>query len=214
MIDQSQESKFRKFHFTGPRLRVCWCFNSVIRVFAQFCWSYKTLCVWSSVFYVMKLRAISHRLVLLWNSVCFVLSQAARQPDRKGPPATAFSLVEISEKRRPNQSYGYFLKRRWLDISPKKPASQVSVVMSLSNIIDVVSVNGAVITANTGFVCQDSTDHHTPHIRQADRQRSFWDWTHLQLVWWWQNISNMMSWLLITDYSNIDNTALQLYCQT
>ena len=113
--------------------------------FAQFGCSYETLCVLYS----------------------------ARQPDRKGPPATAFSLVEISEKRRPNQSYGYFLKRRSLDISPKKPASQVSVVMSLSNIIDVVSVNGAVITANTGFVCQDSTDHHTPHIRQADRQRSF-----------------------------------------
>ena len=161
MIDQSQESKFRKFHFTGPRLRVCWCFNSVIRVFAQFCWSYKTRCVWSSVFYVMKLRAISHRLVALMKLCVFCTqpgSQAARQ---KGPPATAFSLVEISEKRRPNQSYGYFLKRRWLDISPKKPASQVSVVVSLSNIIDVVSVNGAVITTNTGFVCQDSTD--PPH---------------------------------------------------
>ena len=214
MIDQSQESKFRKFHFTGQD----WEFVDVLTLLFVSSLSFVEvikLCVFDHQFFTLW-NSVRFRSVwlLLWNSVCFVLSQAARQPDRKGPPATAFSLVEISEKRRPNQSYGYFLKRRSLDISPKKPASQVSVVMSLSNIIDVVSVNGAVITANTGFVCQDSTDHHTPHIRQADRQRSFWDWTHLQLVWWWQNISNMMSWLLITDYSNIDNTALQLYCQT
>ena len=214
MIDQSQESKFRKFHFTGQD----WEFVDVLTLLFVSSLSFVEvikLCVFDHQFFTLW-NSVRFRSVwlLLWNSVCFVLSQAARQPDRKGPPATAFSLVEISEKRRPNQSYGYFLKRRSLDISPKKPASQVSVVMSLSNIIDVVSVNGAVITTNTGFVCQDSTDHHTPHIRQADRQRSFWDWTHLQLVWWWQNISNMMSWLLITDYSNIDNTALQLYCQT
>ena len=169
MIDQSQESKFRKFHLAGPRLGVGWCFNIVVHVFAplgQFCWCYETLCV---------------------LQYCLFCTEPARQPDRRAQ--AAFSLVEISEKCRPSQSYGDFLKRRWLDITDKKKtANQPArwVWWCINALLLMLSEwQRLVITTNTGFVYQDSTglatpcftSHHTLHW-----MRSFWDWTHLQPV--------------------------------